>query len=113
MSYGPTDFSLQDGGSQTFENLPTGTYVIGENDVLTTGWNLYDVEILDSSGGSQWTNPYQVSIDLDPGETVTVTFKNRPPDFVIPEAPLGTVLILAVMFIAYLVNNKQMTPLPK
>jgi hypothetical protein len=35
------------------------------------------------------------------------------PDFVIPEAPFGTLLILVAMVVAYLVNNKQMIPLTK
>jgi hypothetical protein len=107
ISTEPYSFMLPDGGSQSFDCLPTGLYIIGEKDASVGGWSLYDVDIIDPDGGSIWINPYQVEIDLDAGETITVTFKNRPPDFVIPEAPFGTLIMVVAMLVAFFIKTNR------
>jgi PKD repeat protein len=103
ITLGPQiQFWLGHGESQTFE-LEVGTYSISEE---TSGWSTrvlvhgggYDYEIEGSS----------VDVKIEEGETITVTFVNRPPDFVIPETLLGTIASLVIMFIIYLLQNKRL-----
>lgn len=54
-------------------NVPPGNYSISE--VLPEGWLLPDISIVDPSGGSS-SDGVQTSINLAPGETVTVTYIN-------------------------------------
>ncbi len=69
------DFSLQDGATKTFTNVPAGTFVITEGLSLFEGAVLSDIIITDPSGGSikevDWR---RVSVNLSPGETVECTF---------------------------------------
>jgi hypothetical protein len=101
-------FTLYD-GDQYHSTLPQGTYIVIED--IPDGWTT-EIKI-EGNGWSQDVDGNTAEFNLDPCETVTITFTNRPPDFVIPETPFGTLLILAVMIVAYLMNNKQMIPLPK
>jgi hypothetical protein len=68
-------FTLNDGGTQTFSNVPGGTYTIAENDPAPSGFALDDVacDDTDSTG-----NPFArtATIHLQPGELVTCTFRN-------------------------------------
>ena len=47
-------------------------------------------------------------VNLELGEFITITFVNKPPDFVIPENPLGTLgSIVAILGAAVLYLSKQ------
>ena len=78
---------------------------------IPDGWTA-EIKI-EGNGWSEEVDGNTAEFSLGVCETVTITFTNRPPDFVIPEAPLGTLLILVAMIVAYLVNNKQRIPLIK
>ena len=71
------------------------------------GWTT-SIVIDDPSGGSSSSGAI-ATIDLAQGETVTVTYTNEPPEFVIPEFPLGTISTLVVMLeTMHLIRNKQL-----
>ncbi len=55
---------------KSFTNLPPGTYDVDET--VPDGWNLNSVSVSDRSSIS--------SLDLDPGETIIVTFNNTKDD---------------------------------
>lgn len=67
-------FTLDDGGTETFTNVPEGTYTIAET--LPAGWSLSDVVCDD--GGDSTGNPFNrtATVRLQAGETVTCTFQN-------------------------------------
>ncbi len=45
---------------------------------------------------------------LEAGDSITITFVNRPPDFVVPENPLGTMgTMLALLGVAGLFLARQ------
>jgi CSLREA domain-containing protein len=75
-------FSLDDDSdptlpnSRTFTNLAAGVYTVVEQPVAN--WNLAALVIDDPDGGSTIDlGTGTATIDLDPGETITVTFTNR------------------------------------
>ena len=62
--------------SRIFGNLAPGEYAVKEPPV--TGWNLAGIVISDPDGGSSVDLAAgTATIDLDPGESITVTFINR------------------------------------
>ena len=66
-------FMLNDGGTQTFTNVPVGTYTITEN--LPSGYSLTDVSCGDNDSTG---NPFArtATVSLQGGETVICTFRN-------------------------------------
>lgn len=69
------DFTLQNGGTKIFNNVPAGIYSIVEEAQLLEGIELSDILISDPSGGSSsQLNFRRVLINLAAGETVEVTF---------------------------------------
>ena len=93
---------IGDGEQLTLVDVTPGTYVVTEKNM---GWTT-SIEIDDPDGGSTYDG-VTTSIDLDDGETVKVTYTNRPPDFVIPETPLGTISsVIAMLGAAILLRNK-------
>jgi hypothetical protein len=99
-------FWLADGEVAIFD-LEIGTYKIEET---TPGWS---TKIIVKGGGYDLELDGKiVEVNLEAHDTIVITFINRPPDFVIPEAPLGTLLILAMMVVAYLVNNRKLVVIP-
>jgi hypothetical protein len=72
-----TDYPSKN-NEEIFENIPTGTYVVTEE--LDKWWKLDNVIITgDTDLGSTWTpGTNYVTIDLDPGENIEVTFVNKP-----------------------------------
>ncbi|MCP4379325.1 MAG: isopeptide-forming domain-containing fimbrial protein [bacterium] len=69
------DFTLTDGGSQTFNTLQIGTYDVTES--VPAGWSLDGIVCDDPSGGTTVSDP-TAEIDLALGETVICTFTNTP-----------------------------------
>lgn len=94
------DFELEDGESMEWI-LPPGKYEVAE--LTPAGWELYEIIV-------QGTDDYKiddgsVEVKLEDGDKITIIFVNRPPDFVIPENPLGTLgsalslfAVLALMY---------------
>jgi uncharacterized repeat protein (TIGR01451 family) len=61
--------------TQTLSNLMPGTYTIAESDL--PGWDLTGIDIVDPDGGSSVDLVSKTAtIDLDPGELITVTYAN-------------------------------------
>jgi ribosomal protein L2 len=73
-NYG-SGFSLSDGQTSNSGYLASGSYTVSE--LVPTGWSLSNVEFVTSDGSdsSSWTGS-TATIDLDPGETITVRFHN-------------------------------------
>lgn len=70
-------FSLTgDGASYASEYLSPNTYNVTETIPLPAGWALTGIVINDPDGGSPLPSGNTATIDLDPGEVVTVTFTN-------------------------------------
>ena len=69
----PGGFTLNDGGEETFANVPAGTYTVTEN--AAPGWSLSDVTCGD---GDSTGDPFarSVTVRLQAGETVICTFTN-------------------------------------
>ena len=66
------DFTLDDGGSITFNDLSSGEYLVTE--VVADGWNLTNV----SCSGAQFTQVDNgVSLELTQGDAVNCTFTNE------------------------------------
>ena len=103
ITLGPQiQFWLGPGEPQTFE-LEAGTYSISEE---SGGWS---TRVLVHGGSIDYEiEGCSVDVKIEKGETITVTFVNRPPDFVIPETTLGTIASLAIMLIIYLLQNKRL-----
>ena len=72
-NYG-SNFFLRHGGSSISEALVAGTYAVEE--LVPEGWAQPNVTIEDPDGGSS-SSGSSATIDLDPDETVIVTFSNR------------------------------------
>ena len=75
-----TNFFLQDGDDAEDSGfLEPGTYTVQE--LVPDGWDLTNVTFTTSDGtdSSSWTGQPSdtATIDLDPGETITVTFTNK------------------------------------
>jgi hypothetical protein len=96
-------FSLGDECMKILKVEP-GQYQVVEN---LMGWSTAEI-LIKGAGYDDVVHGNTGEVTIDECETITITFINRPPDFVIPEAPFGTLLILAAMLIAYLVNNNKM-----
>lgn len=68
----PAQFTLDDDGSQRFEELPPGTYVVQEQ--VAPGWLTRG----QCSDGTRIRNGLLI-VDLGPGDDVTCTVRNREP----------------------------------
>ena len=75
-------FSLDDDADgtlpnmQTFGDLAPGTYTITEG--ITAGWDLTSIVIVDPDGGSSFNlGTGTATLDVDPGEDITITFLNE------------------------------------
>ena len=69
----PNSFTLDDGQSQTFVNVPAGTYSVTESDP-GPAYSLTDLMCVDPDGGSTANlGTRTATIDLDPGETVELS----------------------------------------
>jgi alpha-tubulin suppressor-like RCC1 family protein len=78
----PNNFSLDDGGTETFSNVFTDTYTVIEDDPEVTpgGFTLAALTCTDPDGGSSAdVGARKATIDLDAGETVACTFTNSAP----------------------------------
>ncbi len=72
----PQTFSLTGGTNKIFPDLKQGKYTVTEK-TLPSGWTLENIVC---EGGSDISvSKPKVEINLNPGETVTCTFKNRRP----------------------------------
>ncbi|MCB9850761.1 MAG: hypothetical protein H6817_08655 [Phycisphaerales bacterium] len=82
----PLNFSLNDGQTRTFVNVPAGSYSVQEAEPQITpgGYDLTQLTCTDSvPGGTASTTDVATrtaSINLDPGETVRCTFVNSEPE---------------------------------
>jgi len=66
-------FTLADGGTQEFTNVPSGTYTVTES--LTSGYTLTDIVCTDNDSiGNAFSRT--ATINLQGGELVTCTFRN-------------------------------------
>ena len=99
----PNSFTLAHGQSQTFSDVPTGSYAVTENAPGPT-YQLTAMTCLDPDGGSSVNLVTRTAtIDLDDGETVECSFENElqniAPPASIPTlnqwAVLGLILLLA------------------
>jgi len=68
-------FTLNDGASKTFLNVPAGTYTIAENDPAASGYSLTSVVCGDADSDG---NPFNrtATVRLQGGESVHCTFAN-------------------------------------
>ncbi len=74
---GPNSFTLGHGHTETFLDVPAGTYTVTEDDPGPV-YELNRIEFDDPSGGSSDdVSTRTATIDLAPGETVECTFVNR------------------------------------
>ena len=73
----PPSFTLSDGGSLPFTDLVPGGYSVDE--LALAGWDLVDITITGDTDGGSTTTATGATVDLDPGESITVTFHNRKP----------------------------------
>lgn len=73
----PGSFTLNDGQTQTFSTVPGGTYTVSENDPAVTPGNytLGDLSC-DDADSTTSTLSRTATIQLQPGEVVTCTFRN-------------------------------------
>ncbi|MEO1713556.1 MAG: hypothetical protein AAFU60_09510, partial [Bacteroidota bacterium] len=71
------NFNLQAGNNQTFSSLSPGTYTITESPL--SNWEVEGITILvdDNNNSSKDVVNRSVSINLDAGEEITVTFDNQ------------------------------------
>ncbi len=74
---GPVDFTLDDGESRTFNNIPAGSYDVIElnPDATPGGFELTDIVCDDMGSGTNVITRTAI-IDLDPDEDITCTFTN-------------------------------------
>jgi CHRD domain/IPTL-CTERM motif/Prealbumin-like fold domain len=69
----PGTFTLNDGGTRTFNNVAPGTYSVSEN--ATAGWTVSALDCDDSdSTGNAFSRT--ATVNLQAGETVTCRFRN-------------------------------------
>lgn len=103
-------FSLGDGESMTFSGLSPGEYEVIED---LMGWNPSEIKIT-GGGYNDTVHGDTVTVEIEAGETITITFINRPPDFVIPEVPWGVLGAMLTMLtaLALLVNKRGITLKP-
>jgi hypothetical protein len=95
------DFTLEHMEQESF-TLPPDTYTVTETGM--DGWTLFKVTIEGGGYDDEISGP-TAEVELEAGETITITFFNRPPDFVIPENPLGTLgSLMAMVGVAALVT---------
>ncbi len=83
-SFGP--FTLDDGGSETAANLAAGSYTVTEAE--HANYKLTGLTCVDSATGSPSTGDVAtrtVTINVEPGETVTCTFTNTEDDTITVE----------------------------
>jgi hypothetical protein len=71
----PGTFTLDDGETETFTDVPVGTYTVTEADPAGSGFSLTDVVCTDNDSTG---NPFarNATIRLEGGEAVTCTFRN-------------------------------------
>ena len=93
-------FSLADGESKIFLVEP-GTYIISETSNGGGDVSYIINNDMEKSGKT-------VEVTLDNFDVVKITFINKPLEFVIPEAPLGTIMITVAMLLAYVLKNKRL-----
>jgi hypothetical protein len=94
-------FTLGHMESESFYLTPD-TYSVTETDM--DGWKLYKVTIEGGGYDDEISGP-TAEVELEAFDVITITFYNRPPDFVIPENPLGTLgSIVAMLGVAALVG---------
>ena len=80
----PNTFTLDDGGTQTFLDVPAGQYTVTEDDP-TPQYDLVTLDCTDDADGDGYDVVpsstdlvnRQATINLDPGETVECTYTNR------------------------------------
>ncbi len=83
-------FTLEDGDSETFSGLPAGEYTVAESlGQLPPGWNLTEISGSPANAVTETLATGTAVIQLDPGQTVEVTFTNTPP----PEPEVGTIVV--------------------
>ncbi|HYI11866.1 MAG TPA: IPTL-CTERM sorting domain-containing protein [Thermoanaerobaculia bacterium] len=68
-------FTLDDGGTETFNAVTPGTYTVTENDPSGSGFTLGDVDCDDADSTGDTANR-SATIRVDAGETVLCTFRN-------------------------------------
>ncbi len=96
-----SSFTLGHMESESFYLTPD-TYSVTETGM--DGWKLYKVTIEGGGYDDEISGP-TAEVELEAGDVITITFYNRPPDFVIPENPLGTLgSIVAMLGVAALVG---------
>ena len=78
---GPTPFNLDDGQSQTFNNVDVGSYTVTETDPAVTpgGYVLTNLACVETgTNNSTWdVGTRTVTTTLEAGETITCTFTNE------------------------------------
>jgi hypothetical protein len=86
--YGPDGepFTIEDGESVRFDDLPSGQHLVGESPA--EGWKVVGVRCDDDDSGvtDPESAPGDVTVELAPGEVVSCTFTNA-------TLPTGTVII--------------------
>jgi hypothetical protein len=103
-----SEFSLGDGDSRTFPSLEPGKYIVVED---LMGWGNAEIKI---KGGSYDDTLHgdTVEVEIEAGDTVTIIWINRPPDYVIPETPLGVMgSLLAMMAVVLAVQKLKIRPI--
>jgi len=76
----PAGFSLSNGQTQTFLNVPSGTYTVSESTPLPAGWTLVGLGCTTSGSGTSATTPANSStatITIAGGGFANCTFRNR------------------------------------
>jgi hypothetical protein len=98
-----SDFELGDEEYIDFK-LDPGSYDIIE---IVGGWDLDRVRLLGED--SITLSGPKVEFNVNHGDQLTIIFYNRPPDFVIPEIPLGTlgslIVMVGVIFLLFNIRN--------
>lgn len=89
-------FNLDDGQTQTFENVPIGTYTVTEDDPSSSGYTLADI----ACDGGATADPFSRSatIPIAGGEVVTCTYRN------VRAAPTDSI------FVFHLSGDQEPTP---
>ena len=89
----PNSFSLNHGGTKTFNNVVPGPYTVTENDP-TPAFGLTDLNCVESGINNSVGDigARTATINLEPGETVTCTFTNTSKQFTLTvnKAGIGT-----------------------
>lgn len=89
----PNTFTLDDGGTNTFNEVIPDTYTITETDPLVTPghYNLTNLGCVEDKvdNSTEDLDNRRATINLDPGETITCTFTNTYP----PPVPVGGYIV--------------------